>query len=75
MLSKELQQRIVNASVFDSLVAAVGEVNAEFIVRAVNAHEELVASAKLALKYLNNNCGGMNPKKALLEAIAKAEHY
>lgn len=39
----------------------------------IAAAPDLLAAAKLALKYLDNNGGGMNPKTALREAIEAAE--
>lgn len=45
--------------------------NAEFIVRAVNAHEELLGIAHAFVEHIQN-CGS-KPTPELLQAIAKAE--
>ena len=49
--------------------AQQAKANAEFIVRAVNSHEELLEACKDALKFMDGTDVGRN----LEEAIAKAE--
>ncbi len=47
--------------------------NAEFIVRAVNSHEELLSAMKLATHHLYATDENAKAINILLEAIAKAE--
>ncbi len=51
---------------------AVNPTQATFIVRAVNAHEELLAMLKVALENLDDKSGG-SLSLDIKEAIAKAE--
>lgn len=57
------------AAIIDSLD------NAEFIVRAVNSHEELLAAAKIGLSYMNPQEQTIygSDKKFVEASIAKAE--
>ncbi len=56
------------------LIAVCSEkANAAFIVRACNAHDELVHAAQLALDHYNGKHMGANTVTLLKKAIAKAK--
>lgn len=60
-----------NGKIFDHIQVMVEET--PDLLRLIDSHEALLEAAKLALKYLRANCGGMNPISALETSIAQAE--
>lgn len=58
-----------------AVASVAGKANAEFIVRAVNSHDELVEAIKNAIDSLPDHVGPRiaQVKKELSEALAKAE--
>ena len=70
--------RFVRTS-YDSsgVIGCCGDLDAEFIVRACNAHDELLAAGKAFVEdylgYINSDDYDLPDPRALLAAIAKAE--
>lgn len=72
-----LNQRIARVYLDDAPVEdynQVQHINADFIVRAVNAHDDLIAALELAKPFLTASRGvPFGPINALARAILKAE--
>lgn len=64
------------ASIFRKPIQDIEDANAEFIVRACNAHDELLAACKATLKYLqysSKHAENRELRKQIRAAVDKAE--
>lgn len=73
-LVKDQTYRIQDLKKCNVLGTGLNQANAAFIVRAVNAHEELLGASKLVLEIIANGCEVTPHIASVLDkAIAKAE--